>query len=125
MFKNPGAKLKSIAITSFIVDCISAVIGGIVLLSNDYGWAGFITLIGGLFVSYVIALLIYGFGELVENSGKPFAHEDSEGLETTVSNPIKTVAGKTDACAEITCPRCGASQFNNRKTCFKCGAKFE
>ena len=68
MFNNPGDKIKGLAVANFIVDCLAAVIGGIVLISNDYGWVGFVTIVGGLFIAYVTALLLYGFGELIENS---------------------------------------------------------
>ena len=66
MFNNPGDKIKGLAVANFIVDCLAAVIGGIVLISNDYGWVGFVTIVGGLFIAYVTALLLYGFGELIE-----------------------------------------------------------
>ena len=68
MFKNPGDKIKGLAVANFFIDCLAAVIGGIVLICDDYGWVGFVTIVGGLFIAYVTALLLYGFGELIENS---------------------------------------------------------
>lgn len=68
MFNNPGQKIKNLAIASFIINCLAAVIGGIVLICDDYGWAGVATIAGGIFIAYVTALLLYGFGELIDKT---------------------------------------------------------
>lgn len=43
-------------------------------------------------------------------------------VDISATTPNKTVSGNPQTAGQITCPKCGASQFNNRKTCFKCGA---
>ena len=80
MFKNPGGKIKKIAIVLFSLSVIASVI-----LAFVFGWTKsyydgphfrvsfnavsfFAFLIGGPLVSYVSTLLTIAFGDLVENS---------------------------------------------------------
>ena len=75
MFENPGKKLKSFASILFCISAIGCVIGGISVInsgSTRYGnplvGIGLVLIVGGVIVSYVMSLFIYGFGELIENS---------------------------------------------------------
>ena len=69
MFEDPGRKIKAVAKLFFVLGCIPFVVLGILVLVNP-NTRGYCILfwVLGPFFSYVFALLIYGFGELVENS---------------------------------------------------------
>lgn len=68
MFTNPGKQVKIFAMVSFGVECISALVGCILLFVEEEFLYGLLTLIGGIASAYIISLLVYAFGELVENS---------------------------------------------------------
>lgn len=89
MFKNPGKKLKTVAHVFFIVDCIAAALSffgsliyvlvmlveavkydsvamvGAALL---YAFIFFLSLLAALFFSWLGALFLYGFGQLIESA---------------------------------------------------------
>ena len=77
MFNRVGAKLKSLAeAVSFLGICASIVWGGIVIEEGIYrGMVHGPTLlkglgiaVGGSLAAWIIALFIYGFGQLIENT---------------------------------------------------------
>ena len=68
MYDNIGGKIKTWAVWIFIVEAIGAVIGGIAMIANDNGLIGFLTMVIGPFVAWVFSWLLYGFGQLIENS---------------------------------------------------------
>ncbi len=70
MFRNVGKSIKTIAIVFCIVDMISSIITGIVLMAedDDYIALGLLIIFLGTFLAWVGALFIYGFGQLVQNS---------------------------------------------------------
>ena len=67
LYDNIGAKIKNWAKWIFIIEAISAIIGGIGLMANDAAFIGFIVLICGPLVAWVSSWLLYAFGELVED----------------------------------------------------------
>ena len=78
MFKNPGKKIQLIAIALFIAGCIYSLVFSISLstdpsLTNTTSFhLGLfaLVLLCGVFISYIIALFVYSWGELVENTAK-------------------------------------------------------
>ena len=68
MYDNIGGKIKSWAVWIFIVEAIAAIIGGIALIANDNGLVGFLTIVFGPIAAWVSSWLLYGFGQLIENS---------------------------------------------------------
>jgi len=76
MFKNPGRKIKLFAIALFIAGCFYSLIFSISLSTdpNLIKNASFhpvlfaLVLFFGVFISYIIALFLYSWGELVENT---------------------------------------------------------
>lgn len=86
MFDNPGKKIKVLAWVQFVIGCIIAVGGGL--------WAGgfvapfakaiaeksnisetilicitmFVAIMAGVLVSWVLALMLYSWGQAVDNS---------------------------------------------------------
>lgn len=67
MFANAGGKIKAVAQVLTWIGIIGSVIGGISLISTSF-IAGLLTAGIGSLLSWVSALALYGFGELVENS---------------------------------------------------------
>ena len=70
-FKNVGGKLKIIARVLFYLALAGSIIIGIYeLFEKDSLAICLAWIIGGSIGSWIEALLLYGFGELVENSRK-------------------------------------------------------
>ncbi len=67
-YDNIGGKIKSWAIWIFIVEAIAAIIGGVTLIGNDDILYGFLTIVFGPIAAWVSSWLLYGFGQLIENS---------------------------------------------------------
>ena len=65
MYDNIGGKIKGLAKGTFIVETIAAIIGGIVLLVDEFIGLGLLTLFCGPVVAWVSSWLLYGFGELI------------------------------------------------------------
>ena len=68
MFDDCGDKLKGFAMGYFVLCCISAVIGGIAVMVEDMFFLGLCIILGGIAVSYITALVIAAFGDLVTTS---------------------------------------------------------
>ena len=71
MFNNIGGKIKGWAVGTFILESIAAIVTGLgIFIEADDGafWIGTLVILGGILVAYVSVLLIYGLGELIENS---------------------------------------------------------
>ncbi len=70
MFENIGGKIKTLAKVLMWIGIIGFVIYGIVMISEEQVLLGFLIIaIGGL-SSWVSSFVLYGFGQLVENSDK-------------------------------------------------------
>ena len=74
MFKDPGSKIKTFAVIIFGLVLLS-VISTMVMFANagdlyvgEMFVFGFVNLVLGPIASYIIGLLIYGFGELVDKA---------------------------------------------------------
>lgn len=72
MYTNIGAKIKGLAIVVCIGGIIAGVIAGLALISFDEDLALIAILLIAVvaLISWVSSFVLYGFGELVENSGK-------------------------------------------------------
>lgn len=68
MFNRVGSKLKTLAVIVALIGNVTFVMLGMVLIANNDGELGFLILIAGLLLSWASALLLYGMGEMVENS---------------------------------------------------------
>ena len=69
-YENIGNKIKGLAQMTFVVEAIAAVIIGIALMATDEDLIlyGLLVLIVGPIIAWVSSWLLYGFGQLVENS---------------------------------------------------------
>ena len=64
MFKNPGEKMKSLAIVMFFI-CVVATF--ILAFAVNSGLLSIVIMIGGLAVSFFSSLCLYGFGDCIED----------------------------------------------------------
>ena len=70
MFKDPGEKMKSLAVVLFGISAIATVILAITIGLNSYGASGLLfwgILIGGFGASFFAALCLYGFGDCIDD----------------------------------------------------------
>ena len=72
MFSNIGGKIKSLAQIVCWMGIICSVVSGIILIDtdDDLAFLGFVIIIIGSLLSWVSSFVLYGFGQLVENSDK-------------------------------------------------------
>lgn len=68
MFSNIGGKIKATAKVSCWILIVLFVIAGIVLMVSRAVLAGLITMVAGVLSAWVGSFVLYGFGEMVENS---------------------------------------------------------
>ena len=147
MYNNICGKIKSLAVWIFIVEAIAAIIGGITLIANDNGLVGFLTIVFGPIAAWVSSWLLYGFGQLIENSDiiaaeysrKNEKHEKvveknnerkqeqrKKAIKATIVNPEIS----EDEFIDIACPNCKAElsypkrqlQSGEELTCPMCDA---
>lgn len=145
MFENSGEKLKILAKILFVLNVIAFIVLAIVFgweketvsgwgsygrLYSDYEtvfYPGrfFPFIIGGPLVSYFECLIIYAFGELVDNTEKT-----NRNLKDFIDwNKTSTVDAESDRLASkerkshVTCPSCGEENPGDQMFCFKCGTR--
>lgn len=71
MFDNIGGKIKTLAQVVTWIGIIASVISGFAIMSIDEEiFVGLIVMIFGALMSWVSSFVLYGFGQLVENSDK-------------------------------------------------------
>ncbi len=70
MFNNIGKKIKALAKAMFWVGIAASFLIGVVLIERDSDMAkyGFLIMIAGSLVSWIGCFVLYGFGQLVDNS---------------------------------------------------------
>lgn len=71
MFDNIGGKIKSLAKVVTWIGIVCSIIAGIAVLANadsSISWVGILIIPGGIVISWISSLTLYGFGELVANS---------------------------------------------------------
>ena len=70
MFHNVGKKIKATAQAVFYILMLGAIIGGVALAGSDDSLigAGVGLIAGGFFVAWFFAMLIYGFGEIIDKA---------------------------------------------------------
>lgn len=70
MFENIGNKIKTLAKVLCWIGIIVSVVVAIVLFASDDDLVGigFLVLIGGSLISWIASFVLFGFGQLVENS---------------------------------------------------------
>lgn len=88
MFNNIGGKIKALAsLFTWIGIIISLVIGLLFIFADSNGVViGILIIVIGSLLSWISSWLLYGFGDLIENSSiiaRKLSPEDFEDEETT------------------------------------------
>ncbi|MBQ2914119.1 MAG: zinc-ribbon domain-containing protein [Clostridia bacterium] len=135
MFDNIGGKIKGFASFLTWVGIIVSVIVGIIYISNDNVGIGILIIAIGSLSSWLSSWLLYGFGELIENSSiiaentsfnknitpnhsnakVPPYSSNSFGSQSQTPSIFSTQQSKK------ICPHCGATLKPYSKTCEMCG----
>ena len=68
MFTNIGGKIKTTAAVCCWIVIIAFVISGIAMMANDMVAEGLIVIVAGSLSGWISSFVLYGFGELIENS---------------------------------------------------------
>ena len=156
MFDNIGGKIKFLAQISTIIGIIGYLILGLIICNTDEDFIliGVLIIFIGAILSWVSSFLLYGFGELIENSSVLVKHIKSQKVNEAIpkvkhnfessfdntskdnnkdNNSNKTQAENnysvepivTENNEEIICPICQTKQRNDRLVCWSCGQKFD
>ncbi len=68
MFQDVGNKIKNAASIVLLIGISASVIWGLYLLGEGGGAFGILFIAGGSLVSWLSALLLHGFGDLIDNT---------------------------------------------------------
>ena len=152
-YADIGKKIKSLAVWSFTVEALGAIITGLVFLF-DWGiedaWWALLILIFGPIIAFVGSWVLYGFGDLIDNTDKNESNtaailmilrksENNTPSTKTEKNTHKNskVSHQDDIShislnydnihreatkEKIICPHCNFEQSADRTVCFKCDA---
>ena len=132
MFEDIGGKMKTVAMTMFILGCIASVIGAFTL-----GW--FVIIIGPLF-SWLGSIGLYGMGELIDETTRNCrvnneileilrkqkrenekATQSSDKKPAVVSNVSSDLHRTVSAGETWRCEKCGTVNDSTSWYCKDCG----
>lgn len=73
MFNNIGGKIKALAYIACLIGIIACIIIGLSIISlsgmdEESMIVGIIVIIAGSFISWISSFVLYGYGQLIENS---------------------------------------------------------
>ena len=131
MFNKIDEKVKNLAVVIFLLECIGAIIGGIVVwkTANHYGFLLFLAIAGGGFITaWINALIVYAIGEAAEGTKyvRPLCEQEpkQESKEMNSEPAPATNTHKPDANSmTLVCPKCGTKNDVARVFCIKCGER--
>ena len=97
MFKNPGEKIKVVAIVLFVLGVSGSVIYGIVTIALNPSLLliTLLRIIIGIAASWLSSLLIYGFGELISSNNH--AETSLADMKTDLSKRLESIDAKLAA----------------------------
>ena len=98
MFKSIGGKIKTLAGAITCIEIILSIVLGIILMTNDLVLVGVLAILVGFLFSWVSTFILYGFGQMVENSDKLVAIERMK-LDAKMEE-LGTKADKADELAK-------------------------
>ena len=146
---NVGGKLRGLAVIIIILGVILSII--LFVDYKDYGaLSGILALVGGLLVTLAFGFLLYGLGQIVENTDEIAEHfrrvnkaeekEDSEAEKLRRDNELREARSALrsdsvpqDARIGVTCMGCGARLSYTKAelldgvelTCPECGGSID
>lgn len=88
MFNNVGGKIKAVAKVTAWVGIVFCLIYGFVLLvpADDTAPIGLLIMTVGSLLSWMSSLVLYGFGELVENSAVIAGNKNTDITKTSTKD---------------------------------------
>ena len=135
MFDDIGGKIKTLAKVITVIGFILSFIVGLVLMIEISFLSGLLTVIFGCLAAWIGSFLLYGFGELIDNTariedkmkkekGNAFKNQEME-------QPVKQAAPTNDFLAKYkttqktvrraNCPHCYAEIKETDTVCSTCG----
>ena len=97
MFNNIGGKIKILASFVAWLGIIGSIIGGAITFlslndsyyTEDFAWIGIIVAIVGAVASWIGSFWLYGFGELIEQTGEINTNISDSKAETELNAKIQ------------------------------------
>ena len=110
MYDNIGGKIKTLAMVQCFIGAVISIIIGFVLIMEKAALLGLLVMVMGVVCSWILSFLIYGFGELVENTAQiarntrptvkgtnvPINSDQRAPLESYLSTAIDNLSQKTN-----------------------------
>jgi len=134
MFDNIGGKIKTLARVVCWIGIIGFIISGLITMCTNESMIlpGILTAVIGSFLSWIGSFMVYGFGQLIENTDTLVAQNmrPSE-PNITPAPPVAPVAPVTSAVKYVNygpvpegfwaCKKCGTHNKKMYGQCKKCG----
>lgn len=98
MYKGIGGKIKTLAGVITCIGILLSIVSGVTLMVLDYVVAGIFVMLAGFLFSWVSTFILYGFGQMVENSDKLVAIEKMK-LDSRLDE-LESKADKADELAK-------------------------
>lgn len=120
MHDNIGSKIKDLTIIILIVELIPTVIIGVLLAEERFA-LGLLFLILGFIIELVSALLLYGFGEIIDK----LADIEYNTRADKADNKDNNMYDNESELPQKKCPECGVSHDFDCPKCPNCNHKYE
>ncbi|MBE6913199.1 MAG: zinc ribbon domain-containing protein [Ruminococcaceae bacterium] len=116
MFKNISGKIKALAEGVCLLGIIGSVLAGGMIISEGDEGIGLLVMLIGAFLSWISSFVLYGFGQLIENTDI-MANRKEETKEKLQESSAPSMKNAT----LVVCPSCGAKVSGDTKFCNICG----
>ena len=98
MYKGIGGKIKTLAGVITCIGILLSIVSGVTLMVLDYALVGVLVMLVGFLFSWISTFILYGFGQMVENSDKLVAIEKMK-LDSRLDE-LESKADKADELAK-------------------------
>ncbi len=116
MYNNIGKKIKALAKVCCWIGIIAAVISGIVVMVAGYDeifiLIGLLVMVAGGVLSWVSSFVLYGFGQLVDNSDLLVVGNKTVNTPNVKSNYQQDTTNQNVETHKGTCELCGATDID-------------
>lgn len=93
MFDNISQKIKDLALLSFIFGSLASfMVGGLMMIRGEfYVFLGLLIIPAGAFLAWASSCLIYGFGELIDNTSKTNTNVKNNNTNRTLYKSLHNI----------------------------------